>query len=244
VRDIGPDNMRFIEDAFAYRLVWALEALRMRRIALGWEPEIIAGGAAACLETGLPRFVMAVLVRAGLPSRAGALAAVNDLNPVFVDSAGLLDWLKSDELIALTDTGEWPTPETEEIWKQFRSDMLRSGAQKWSDREWQRNVDPNTYQSEPVPGRPYRVEVDDQDQSVWICTPDFQRVVKLRRTMIDRLPSVLSASFEQGSTQALVRRLGRSKSVWSEAYDLDAKPFQTRAAAIERHEYAVAGHLI
>jgi hypothetical protein len=56
---------------------------------------MIAGGAAACLETGLPRFVMAMLVRAGFPSRAAAFAAVNELNPVFVDSAGLIAWLKS-----------------------------------------------------------------------------------------------------------------------------------------------------
>ncbi len=151
VSEIGPENVRFIEDAFTYRLVWALEALRMRRIALGWESEIISGGAAACLETGLPRFVMAMLVRAGLPSRAGALAAVNDLDPVFVDSAGLVGWLESNEVAALTDTGEWPTPETAEIWQKFRADMLRSGSQKWSDSEWRRNVDPDTYRLDPIP---------------------------------------------------------------------------------------------
>jgi hypothetical protein len=216
VSEIGPDNMRFIEDAFAYRLVWALEALRMRRIALGWEGNIISGGAAACLETGLPRFMMAMLVRAGLPTRAGALAAVNDLNPVFVDSAGLVEWLGSNEVAALTDADEWPTPETAEIWKQFRNDMLRSGAQKWSDREWRRNVNPDTYESDPAPDRPYRVEIDDQDDSVWVCTPDFQRVVKLRRTMRDRGPSVLSARFEEGSAAAIIRRLGRSRPTWSE----------------------------
>jgi superfamily II DNA/RNA helicase len=217
IREIGPENMRFIEDAFAYRLVWALEALRMRRIALGWESEIISGGAAACLETGLPRFVMAMLVRAGLPSRAGALAAVNDLNPVFVDSAGLVRWLESNEVAALTDTGEWPTPETAEIWEQFRADMLRSGSQKWSDSEWRRNVDPDTYRLDLIPRRPYRLEVNDQDHSVWICTPDFQRVVKLRRAMTDRRPSVLSARFEEGSAQAVIRRLGRSRAIWSPA---------------------------
>lgn len=214
VRDIGPDNMRFIEDAFAYRLVWALEALRMRRLALGWEPEIIAGGAAVCLETGLPRFTMAMLVRAGFPSRAGALAAVNDLNPAYIDGAGLVDWLGSNEVAALTDAGNWPTAETADIWKQFRNDMIRSGAQKWTGLEWRRHVDPDTYQCDPVPGRLYRVEVDDLDQSVWVCTPDFQRVVKLRRTMTDRTPSVLSASFEEGAAQVIVRRLGRSRPVW------------------------------
>ena len=41
IRDIGPNNLRFIENAFTYRLVWAIEALRMRRVAMGWQPEIL-----------------------------------------------------------------------------------------------------------------------------------------------------------------------------------------------------------
>ena len=43
VNGIGADNMRIVEDAFTYRLVWALEAIRTRRMSLGWSPEIIAG---------------------------------------------------------------------------------------------------------------------------------------------------------------------------------------------------------
>lgn len=217
VQEIGPDNIRIIEDAFTYRLVWAIEALRVRRVALGWEPEIVPGGAAACLETGLPCLTMAMLVRAGLPSRAAALAAVNDLDPVFVDNAGLMAWLESNEVATLTDTDDWPTAETVEIWRQFRSDRLRSVFQKWSTREWRRNVDGETYVSEPLAGRPYRIEIVAEDRSVWVCTPDFQRVVKLRRTMNDRKPSVLSAKFEEGSAQVIIRRLGRSRPRWSQA---------------------------
>jgi hypothetical protein len=52
--------MRIVEDAFTYRLVWALEAIRTRRMSLGWSPETIAGGAAATLETGVPQFMMAI----------------------------------------------------------------------------------------------------------------------------------------------------------------------------------------
>ena len=214
VHVIGTDNMQFIEDTFAYRFVWALEAFRMRRVAMGWEPETIAGGAAACVESGLPRFVMAMLVRAGLPSRAAALAAVSDLNPVFANNAELVEWLESDEVAALMDTGEWPTAETAANWAQFRSELLGGAARRWFDKEWRRNVDRDTYLSEPILGRPYRVEVDDRDNSVWVCTPDFQRVVKLHRTMVDRTPSVLHARFEEGSSRAIIRRLGRSRPIW------------------------------
>lgn len=214
VSEIGPENIRFIEEAFTYRLVWALEALRMRRIALGWEPESIAGAAAACLETGLPQFLMAILVRAGLPSRSAALAAVNNQNPIFVDSTELMGWLESNEIAVLSDTEDWPTAKTADIWRQFRTQMLRSGNQKWTSMKWKRNVNPVSRYSDPESDRLYRVEIDEQDKSVWICTPDFQRIVKLRRTMRERKPSVLTASFEDGSTQALIRRLGRSKPTW------------------------------
>ena len=68
-----------------------MEAVRMRRLALGWQPELITGGAAACLEAGVPRYMMAMLVRAGLPSRASAIAAINDQEPLFVDNAELIE---------------------------------------------------------------------------------------------------------------------------------------------------------
>ena len=214
MHQIGEDHIRSIEDAFSYRLVWALEALRMRRIALGWEPEIIPGGAAACVESGLPRFMMAMLVRAGLPSRAAALAAINDLNPMFVDNYGLVEWLKSSDVSARSNTGEWPTAETASIWNQFRKATLSGDTQRWSDREWRRRIDPDSCLAKPEPGRPYRVEVDNRDNSVWVCTPDFQRVLKLRKPMIDREPSVLHAKFEEGESRAIIRRLGRSRPRW------------------------------
>jgi hypothetical protein len=47
VNVIVTDNIRIVDDAFTYRLVWALEAIRTRRLSLGWSLEIAAGGAAA-----------------------------------------------------------------------------------------------------------------------------------------------------------------------------------------------------
>ena len=76
VSKIGPQNMRAVEEAFTYRLVWALEAVRTLRMSLGWSPEMVAGGAAAAVETGVPQFMMAMLILAGLPSRRAAMAAI------------------------------------------------------------------------------------------------------------------------------------------------------------------------
>ncbi|WP_368911890.1 hypothetical protein [Taklimakanibacter deserti] len=109
---IGPNNMRTIEDAFMYRLVWALEGIRTRRVSLGWTPDVAAGGAAASLETGVPQFMMSLLIRAGLPSRRAAMAAVESTKPAFVTPAEMRAWLESNEITALTDAGIWPTPDT------------------------------------------------------------------------------------------------------------------------------------
>jgi negative regulator of sigma E activity len=92
--------------------------------------------------------------------------------------------------------------------------MLYRTSQRWTSRDWRRNVDPTTRQIEPVSGRPYRVEVDEADNSVWVLTPDFDRVLMLRQRMIDPAPSVLTARFEEGSNQAIIRRLGRSRARW------------------------------
>ena len=208
VREIGPDNMQVIEELFIYRLVWAIEAIRTRRVALGWQPEIVAGGGAACVETGVPRLMMAMLVRAGLPSREAAKAVIDDLEPEFIDNAGLIRWLRGSDVAALTDTLNWPTAETASLWHHFRGEMLGGASQRWTSRKMRRNIELDTQVRQPVANRPYRVEAL-EDGSVGIYTPDFQPVVMLRGIMRDQLPSVLSARFEGGSRQVIVKRLGR-----------------------------------
>ena len=215
VREIGPDNMQVIEELFIYRLVWAIEAIRTRRVAHGWQPEILAGGSAACVETGVPRLMMAMLVRAGLPSREAAKAVIDELEPEFINNEGLFEWLQSNGVAALTDTPNWPTAETAILWRDFRDEMLGGVGQRWTNIEVRRNIELTNRSILLVAGRPYRVE-SLEDGSVWINTPDFQRAVMLRRKMRDPLPSVLSARFEKGSRQALVKRLGRDRASWSE----------------------------
>ena len=215
VNEIGPDNMRIIEDAFAYRLVWALEAFRMRRVVAGGSADFIEGGAAASLETGLPNLRMSLLVRAGLPSRRAALSAIEDLDPAFTDNSGMVEWLRSNEVAALSNEGTWPTEDTAALWRQFRSDVLAGQTQKWMIDEWAWNVDQDSFRTEPELNRSYRVEIT-RNETVWICTPDFRRVVRLRRSIRNPRPSVLAARFNPEMRQVTVRRIGRGTARWSE----------------------------
>lgn len=211
IQEIGPDNLRYIEEAFAYRLVWAIEALRVRRVALGWEAEIVTGGAAACLETGVPGFIAAMLVRSGLPSRVAAITVVDELRPTVLTNSELLQWLRSEEVKAFSEIPDWPTPETVDIWRRFRDEALTGIGQKWTTREWNRSVDAKTFRGEYENGAPHRVEIDGLD--TWICTPDFNRIVKLRRPIVDRGPSVYTATFSDDKA-ITVRRIGRGAPLW------------------------------
>ena len=131
VNTFGPGNMGIVEEAFTYRLVWALEALRARRVTLGWSADTTAGGGAAALETGVPNFMMAMLIRAGLPSRQAAMVAVREGDARFVDGIGIRAWLESNRIAALTNAGSWPTPATAALWKRFRDETLSGGVQRW-----------------------------------------------------------------------------------------------------------------
>lgn len=214
---IGAPHMRVIEDAFTYRLVWALEAIRTRRVSLGWSPDIIAGGGAATLETGVPQFMMAMLIRAGLPSRRSAMTAVNSGSAAFVTPADMREWLASNEIAAFTDQGDWPTVETAALWRRFRDDMLGGGIQSWSIQRWKRLLDLPDGASRPPAGL-YRIEIDaDDDTTTWLWTPDYRRIAPFKKSVRDPKPSQLVASLAGGTAVADASRLGRGKATWPPA---------------------------
>ena len=210
VSKIGPQNMRAVEEAFTYRLVWALEAVRTRRMALGWSPETVAGGAAATVETGVPRFMMAMLIRAGLPSRRAAMAAIEDAEPVFVTPAEMRAWLESDEITANTDAGDWPTPDTAALWARFRTEALSGGIQKWSVERYKRLLD---IEAAPPAGI-YRIVTDEGDGRTWLATPDYQRVASFKKPAVDPKPSLFSGQLPGNTRLVEALRVGRGKLRW------------------------------
>ncbi len=207
---IGPQNMRIIEEAFTYRLVWALEAVRTRRLSHGWSPDKISGGAAAVLETGVPRFMMSMLIRAGLPSRRAAIAAINTVKSAFITPAEMRNWLESDEIVACTKVGDWPTPDTAALWARFRTDALSSGIQRWSVEHYKRHLDTMV----AAPAGLYRIVTDEIDGHTWLATPDYQRIAVFKRNAIDLKPSLFSGRLEGNNKQVSTLRVGCGKLYW------------------------------
>lgn len=210
VSKIGPQNMRAVEEAFTYRLVWALEAVRTRRMSLGWLPETVAGGAAATVETGVPQLMMAMLIRAGLPSRRAAMGAIKDAAPIFVTPAEMRAWLESDDITAYTDAGDWPTPDTAALWARFRTEALSGGIQKWSVEHYKRLLD---IAVAPPVGL-YRIVTDEGDGRTWLATPDYQRVAPFKKTAVDPKPSLFSGRLSGDTRLVEALRVGRGKLRW------------------------------
>ena len=213
VAKIGPQNMRAVEEAFTYRLVWALEAVRTRRMSLGWSPDMVAGGAAGSVETGVPQFMMAMLIRAGLPSRRAAMTAIEDAKPIFVTPPEMRAWLESDEITAYTDASDWPTPDTAALWARFRTEALSGGIQKWSVEHYKRLLDIAT----APPAGLYRVVTDEGDGRTWLTTPDYQRIAAFKKSAVDPKPSLFSGRLLGNTRLVEALRIGRGKLRWPTA---------------------------
>lgn len=122
LQKISEDAVRFIEEGLVYRLVWAIEAIRVRSRAnveqlFGEQPSPVV----AAIETGTISIPASILVQAGLPSRVAAFKALKDTPASFETPTGMRQWLFSGEVQTATTSPDWPTRETSVIWKDFVS---------------------------------------------------------------------------------------------------------------------------
>lgn len=182
IANSADERLEFIEDTLAYRLPWALEAVRVRATAhdsanpdpwaLLFAPE--QGFAVAAVEAGTLNRSAALLMRAGFPTRSGALAAVLSADGQFGTLAELHQWLNSGNVRQLTSDPNWPTTSTHELWTGFISRSATS-----PKKTWVHTVEFTTvswfghYASER--GVPYRA-VSLSDAETVLETSDAQRV--------------------------------------------------------------------
>jgi hypothetical protein len=202
--------MRFVEDAFAYRMVWALEAIRTRRQVMGWKSDTIAGGGAAALETGVTDYRMSMLIRAGLPSRRAAIAAIENDPADFLSGPGMRAWLESDAIVQRTQAGNWPTTDTADLWKRFREDSFRVAVARWKIHREHR----------PAYGEPGDAEyrgicrVERQhDDSIAVLTPDYTPVCNIDGDIHASEASLMHGLVSADLSVVLLTRLGPGQQV-------------------------------
>ena len=157
--------------------------------------------------------MMAMLIRAGLPSRKAAIAAIKTTEPAFFDSAGLREWLVSEGVEAQTALDDWPTPETAALWRRFRSEITGASAPTWKARTYRRRLRLRQGQQRP-PNGVYRVELDPDANQAWVVSPDFRRIAPLRRTVRDSELALYRARFVDDDESAHIERIGPGSPSW------------------------------
>jgi len=175
------EAIQFIEQAFVYNLPWAMEAVRVRaevhenpfseELKLS---DFSLAHAVVALETGTLSIAAATLIQAGFGSRLAAIQAVTSTRANFDSMKGLIAWLSSGEIQALSAKPDWPTPESHQLWTEFVTGP--SGgftAKAWSSTAY---TSPVTWHGTPMPsGTALRIGGGpDKEQSVY--SADYREV--------------------------------------------------------------------
>ncbi len=155
--NIESEVVNFIENALVYKLVWALEAARVRAIAAGEADEDSFNGySAMAVETGTHLYSASLLIHCGLASRLAAIKAVTDGNGNFIDTQEMRRWVFSAAIKRRTLDNNWPTPETASLWKDFVDGLSRPTIEKWEELELDA---PLNWSGAPLrPGTPVRIK--------------------------------------------------------------------------------------
>lgn len=164
-----------IHDLFAYRLPWAMEAVRVHGLAVGHaDAEQLSGIAAQAVEAGTCDRRVIILLRAGLASREAAAAAVATTAAEFDDPAGMREWLGSTIVQSRSAAGDWPTLRSRSAWHRFFLSQRTRERGRWRLDTQIVRVQWNEGQR---PARGTSVITEAQGR---VMTPDFQFIGVLR----------------------------------------------------------------
>jgi hypothetical protein len=134
--DIESEVVDFIERNLVYKLVWALEAVRVRAVAAGEVDELgFNGYTAMAVETGSHLYSASLLIHCGLASRLAAIKAVTDEAGTFADTREMRRWVFSQSVKRRTQNQNWPTQETASLWREFVDGLSRPTLEKWEEKE-------------------------------------------------------------------------------------------------------------
>jgi replicative superfamily II helicase len=187
--------VEFVDDAIVYRLVWAVEAIRVRSHAHQDEySDLWTGRVAEALEAGTTERCAVILIHAGLGSRVAALAALQDFPSDFEDYQGMKDWLNSEEVAEAGQSNSWPTPETADLWSSFVNSTCGDSSRPWSIQSkrfaavWHPGISPQEGEFVRLVRRGARTA---------ICSSDFTQIGNLKH-QLPNLPGVLFGNVAEG----------------------------------------------
>jgi hypothetical protein len=161
----------FLQDAIAFKLVWAAEAVRVQAVAMGHPRSLELGeGPALAFTYGVSNQPAALLCQMGLASRTAALWAVEKANGKFKNVFTAKLWLSNHEQL-LTQRDFWQTDDQHLLWNRF---VTREEID--SPREWKRLLFALDVQWSgiPLPPRSSVRVIPKADGTIPVCNNDLR----------------------------------------------------------------------
>lgn len=161
----------FVQDGIVFRLVWAVEAVRVQAVATDHaRAGELGDGPAFALTYGVPSIAAALLCQMGYPSRVGAVWVTAQLAASFTDSNGLRDWLRQHNAL-LSDETFWESEDMYTLWKQTSSPKTAEHPRIWNHALHTVPVDWNLA-ARPATGSQVRI-IAGNDREGTICATDL-----------------------------------------------------------------------
>ena len=209
------DVLRFVENGLIYRLPWGMEAIRVRGLATG---EALEGGftldayetglAVPAVETGTLNRSAALLMQAGFNSRLAAIKAVADTGANFENYQGLKTWIASDALVALSNTPNWPTEASAEIWQSFLATFTPPDRAQWKDWTYSDQVNWKSEERRPMPGEAVRIVHSPDDDGSLVLSPDHELLGTLANPLNADRKGLIRAGVSEDRTKAEFKYVG------------------------------------
>ncbi|MGY3235628.1 MULTISPECIES: DEAD/DEAH box helicase [unclassified Bradyrhizobium] len=209
------DVLRFVEEALIYRLPWGMEAIRVRALACGDKfddgtdlDDYELSLAVPAIETGTLNRSAAILMQAGFTSRLAAIKAITDTNAYFDTSEGLKEWLRSDEVTALSRDAAWPTETSHAIWVGFLSSYVPQDRTEW--KSWTYSDSANWVDSNnpPPAGTAVRIVNAQDGDTFQILSPDHELLGSLTSPLHTERSGLLRASVNGDRTRIEMSYVG------------------------------------
>lgn len=171
----GGEEIGLIQDAFVYRLVWAVETVRVHAVARNDERVILlAGTLPLALTYGLPTVQGNLLAQAGLASRAMVVRLLEAFPAHFTTGDEIVPWLA--DVAARLPEDFWPDEPSMALWLAFTDTSRAVSAGRWVETEsryevrWAEGVD------EPAPGASIQIAFGNVPGEAAVYTPDLTRL--------------------------------------------------------------------
>jgi hypothetical protein len=148
-----------------------------------------------------------MLVRSGLPSRQAAKAVLEEIEPYFLDSADLRNWLRDDRVAAASSQPDWPSTDTARLWKRYREERLAGLDQAWHSRSETYTL-PNEVESPSPPHNYGRIHRSSPREPYWVTTVDFVKICPMPNLFVVPSRELNYVRFSPGSRDIEVYRTG------------------------------------